>query len=169
MFDKDKPGLLCVEGLAVDKFSQALNYCFLLLKYRGRSSFEIISRLKDKGCSKPTAEKVLAYLKTHNYINDSEFSRSFAGWCLQKGWGPRKIDFRLKELGIDAKLRKAALASRSSYQDKIKEIIAKKVLSDTKDGRINCPKLKAKIIRHLAARGFDYQDIYQQLISYEDK
>lgn len=149
----------------MDNFDRALRYCFLLLKYRGRSASEIISRLKEKGYSKLTAKKVLAYLKKHNYINDLEFSRLFADWYRQKGWGPRKIDFRLKELGIEAKLRKSALAAGRKYQDKIKEIIEKKA----EGARIQEPKIKAKIIRYLTARGFDHQDIYQQLINYEDK
>ena len=127
-------------------FAKALNYSFLLLKYRARSSSEIISRLKRKKYSISLIEKVVNYLQENNYLNDEDFTRLFVAWSLEKGWGPKRIDFNLKELGIPLKLREVSLG-KIDYRQVIRETIKlKKAIS-------------SKFIRSLEAKGFDPEDI----------
>ena len=116
-------------------FSRALNYSFLLLKYRERSRFEIRSRLKDKGYSSGVIEQTINYLEENNYINDESFVAAFVVYSQDKGWGPRRIDFNLKKLGVSAELREKALkAAAGNYQENIREIIKQRLAQYKKSG-----------------------------------
>jgi regulatory protein len=145
-------------------FNRALSYSFLLLKYRARSKSEIVSRLKKKGYAPAVRKEVLAYLEENNYINDEDFARFFIDCSVEKGWGPRRIDFNLQKLGISWQLRKQVLNRDFDYRPKIREIIRKK-LSGCKREKLSLrnPKVWRKIAAHLIGRGFDYNVIYQEL------
>jgi regulatory protein len=134
----------------VKSFQKALNYSFLLLKYRARSSSEIISRLKRKKYSISLIEKVVNYLQENNYLNDEDFTRLFVAWSLEKGWGPKRIDFSLKELGIPLKLRQASI-NKIDCRQVIREIIKLK------------KPINLKVIRSLEAKGFDPEDIVAEV------
>jgi len=135
-------------------FSQALNYAYLLLKYRARGKREISERLRRKKYSPPVIKETIDHLEKSGYINDSEFSLNFAVSCREKGWGPEKIKFKLKKLGITDNLIQAALEDKAVFREKIKE------LAEHKLQYYRGPKRYRKIIRFLAARGFAYADIY---------
>ncbi len=145
-------------------FNKALNYSFLLLKYRARSRNEIISRLKKKGYAPAVREKVVDYLKENNYINDEEFARLFASHSLEKGWGPVRIDFNLKRLGISEALRKQILGGDFAYNDRVREIIERKLEHyKRRKPSLPAPKIWQKIVMHLARKGFDYKVINQEM------
>lgn len=159
----------------MEDFNKALNYSFLLLKYRARSRNEIISRLKKKEYAPLVREKVVNYLEENNYINDEEFVHLFLSYSLEKGWGPVRIDFHLVKLGISPQLRKQALREYSTYDDRVREIIQKKLeYYKAKKPAIPAPKIWQKIGMHLARKGFDCKVINQEMDnlgvdSFEDK
>ncbi len=142
----------------MEKFQKALNYSFLLLKYRARTKFEIISRLRRKGYGLALSKKVVAHLKENNYLDDEDFTSLFIAGALEQGWGPRRIDFKLKQLGIGSKLRQSGLVGLN-YGKKIQELIKK---------RIKGKHSWSKIIRFLAARGFDHRDISQEMAKFKE-
>ena len=145
-------------------FNKALSYSFLLLKYRARSRDEINSRLKQKEYGLSVRKQVLNYLEENNYINDEDFVRIFSVCSIEKGWGPRRIDFNLKKLGIPSSLRKQALAQNKIDTDRIREIIERKI-GHYKSKRPIIPpnKIWQKIVAHLVAKGFEYNDIFREL------
>lgn len=138
-------------------FNKALNYSFLLLKYRARSKGEIISRLKKKGYDSSLIEQIINYLQKNNYINDIEFTRLFTLSCQEKGWGPKRINFKLKKLGISEDLIEQVLKDKKIFQEKIKELIEQKLKY------YRGPKKYQNILRFLATRGFAYEDIHAAL------
>ena len=145
-------------------FNKALNYSFLLLKYRARSRDEIISRLKKKGYAPAVREKVVVYLEENNYINDKEFADLFVSYSFEKGWGPIRINFNLKRLGISPQLRKQALSGDFAYNDRVKEIIKNKLAHyKRRKPSLPVPKIWQKIVMHLARKGFDYKVINYQM------
>lgn len=144
-------------------FNKALKYSFLLLKYRERSKNELIFRLKKKGYSFSLAKEVLNYLEDNNYVNDKKFVDSFVSYSLQKGWGPRRIDFNLKKLGISFRFREQALQGQV-YSDRIREIAQKRSAYYRKIKPSLSKKLiYQRIIRVLTAKGFDYEDIFREM------
>ncbi|MCF7872765.1 MAG: recombination regulator RecX [Candidatus Omnitrophica bacterium] len=146
-------------------FSKALNYAFLLLRFRPRSEFEIRTRLKKRKVPLSVIKEVINYLKDANYINDQEFIKSYIDSCLAKGWGPMKANLKLKEFGISVKLRSQALEQIENKSQKlIDDLIEKKInyLRESAPG-LEKNKIKAKLVRYLAAKGFYYKDIYIHL------
>ncbi|MBN3039947.1 MAG: RecX family transcriptional regulator [Candidatus Omnitrophica bacterium] len=142
---------------------KALNFAFLLLKYRARSINEMKSRLKAKGYSSALRDKVIVYLLDYNYLNDKDFAESYVNSALDKGWGPRKIDYKLKTLGIAQDLRSSTLEN-IDCSSRLKEIVLNKLKSLKKrNPDISKKLLFEKTARFLAAKGFNYQDIYLSL------
>jgi len=143
-------------------FNKALNYSFLLLKYRARSKWEINSRLKKKGYQFFLVDKVIIYLESNNYLNDKEFVNFYVSCSLDKGWGPKKIDFNLKKLGISIQLRKEVLFDIGDCSQKIIEFIQRKTEYYKKE---NIPKkiIWQRIIRSLLSKGFSHKDIITQM------
>lgn len=139
-------------------YNKALNYAYLLLKYRPRARREIVDRLGKKGYAVSVIDKVLSSLESYNYINDEEFARLFVSSGRLKGWGRKKIDYALKRFGITECLRKEALKDKEVFREDLKELIKKK-LSRFKQKK----NAYQKIVRYFAARGFDYSDIIKEL------
>ncbi|MCF7894888.1 MAG: recombination regulator RecX [Candidatus Omnitrophica bacterium] len=146
-------------------FSKALNYAFLLLRFRPRSESEIRTRLKKRKVPLSVIKEVIDYLKGSNYINDQEFIKSYIDSCLAKGWGPIKANVKLKEFGVSVKLRRQALEQiEDKSQGLIDDLIEQKInyLRKSKPN-LEENKIKAKTVRYLAAKGFYYKDIYTRL------
>ena len=156
-------------------FDKALNYSFLLLKYRSRSKFEIISRLRKKGYAQAISKQVVEYLEKNNYINDQDFARLFVNYSLEKGWGPKRIESNLKKLGILPQLRKIVYEKDLIYNQKMQEIIQEKLKCyKIKKPAIPAQKAWQKIVMHLVRKGFDSEVIYREMRnlgvdSFEDK
>ncbi|MBU0693962.1 MAG: recombination regulator RecX [Candidatus Omnitrophica bacterium] len=136
--------------------AKALNYSFLLLRYRPRSREEIISRLKEKGYPSSLIEGTLDYLEEKNYINDEEFARTAIFSSLQKGYGRRRIEFMLKKLGIEQSLIEESL-KKYDFKEKIRELVEKKI--DYYKG----PQKYQKILNYLISRGFDQDEIQKEM------
>ncbi len=147
----------------MEEFKKALNYSFLLLKYRARSEREIIGRLKKKNFSLSAIKKTINFLKEKGYLNDSEFVSSFIREEIRKGFGKSKIYFKLKSLGVEEDIIKKKIDSidTAHYKEKIKKIIEglSKRYSTSKNK-------KGKIVRYLYQRGFALEDIIEILDEY---
>lgn len=141
-------------------YNKALNYSYLLLKYRPRARREIIDRLSKKGYPASVIDKVLSSLESYNYINDEEFSRMFVSSGRLKGWGRKKIDYALKRFDITEALRKEALKDKEIFREDLKGLIKKKLFRYKEK-----KNAYQKIVRYFAARGFDYSDIIKELDS----
>lgn len=134
------------------EFKKALNYTFLLLKYRERSCQEIETRLKRKKFSSNIIKKVIDYLKKNNFIDDKRFALKYTEEKLLRGFGKRLINFQLKRLGIKPSIIEETfkqLQTTIDIQKVLKELIIK--LKQRKD--------KKKIFRYLYQRGFDFEEI----------
>jgi len=138
----------------MNDFNKALNYAFLLLKYRMRSKNELVSRLKKKRFKLDIIEKVIDNLEKNNYINDKEFSRLYLDSLLKKGYGKKRIEFNFNRLGIDKNLISEFLDD-IYYKKNLEELIKKKIsfYKDRKD----------KLLRFLLQRGYTYQEIEEAL------
>ncbi|MBU1121817.1 MAG: RecX family transcriptional regulator [Candidatus Omnitrophota bacterium] len=139
-------------------YKKALNYSFLLLKYRSRSKGEIIGRLKKRGVSDTLIDKVVEYLQEYNYINDKDFSCAFLEVSLNKGWGPKKIEFALKNLKVSQDLIEETLKDKSIYHNKIRELIDKQFFRYK-----NKKNPYQKVIKYMLTRGFEYDMIAEQI------
>ena len=141
-------------------YYKALNYSFLLLKYRSRAKKELIERLKAKNFSITDISKVIKYLSDQGYIDDENFVLEFINEKLAKGFGRRKISFDLLRLGVELKLIDDKLNSinKKKYMIKIKDILA------IKEQHCQNEKNKQrKAFNYLKQRGFTADEINQAL------
>ena len=137
-------------------FKKALNYSFLLLKYRQRSRFELASRLKEKKFSRDDINNTLKYLEEHNYINDKEFVRLFILSYQNRCWGPKKIFFSLRKAGVSDNLAEEAFKNEDIYRGKVRELIKRKI-RDYKKNKFS------KLLRYLISKGFSYDMVLEEV------
>ena len=152
----------------MEDFNKALNYAFLLLKYRPRSRGELVIRLKRKRIPTPLIDKVLEYLAELKFIDDREFARLYVSSSLEKGWGRKKIALGLARLCIGPEISEEFLKDRTVFKEKLAALIRKRL--KFYKGKKN---VYQKILRYLAQRGFEYADIIREvralgLKEYED-
>ncbi|MCF7907982.1 MAG: RecX family transcriptional regulator [Candidatus Omnitrophica bacterium] len=141
-------------------FNQALSYSFLLLKYRARSKTELVRRLKEKKYSGSVVKQTVQYLEKNNYIDDKEFARLFILSAIEKGWGPRKVDFRLKQLGVSYDLRKPTPTLNTAFNNKLSQIVEERVTCLKKQKPpLSSKKISQKVMRLVLSRGFNYSEV----------
>lgn len=139
-------------------FNRALKYSFLLLKYRARTREEIAARLRRRGVVAAVIEKVLSYLQENNYVNDKDFTRSFIASSLAKGWGPRKIEFKLRQLGIPPQdITPDLFGDEAARRRRISELIDKRINYYKQGNKYQ------KTLKYLVACGFSCSDVIVQM------
>lgn len=135
------------------KYQKALAYAFFLLKYRLRSVYEIRDRLKRKGYQPDDIEKVVDFLTEQGYLDDRQFSLSFARAKLRRGFGPARVKYELRRLGIPEN------EARDAVQEAGREVRGNMILRDLARRIIERKKDRNKAIRYLMQRGFRYAEI----------
>ncbi len=141
-----------------DNYNKALNYAFLLLKYRQRSKHEIIERLKSKNYTESLIAKVVSFLEEYDFIDDKAFAPLFVNSCMAKSWGPKRIRYALKKLGVDEELIKQSLPDKEATKEVLKELAEKKV-AYYKGKKNSYPKTVNALLR----KGYNYGDIFEVL------
>lgn len=89
--------------MAIDdnELNRAKDVAYRFLSYRPRSEKEVIRRLKLKGFTKDTVEKVINTLEKYGYIDDAKFAFDWAKYRLQnKPIGKNRLIRELREKGI---------------------------------------------------------------------
>ena len=143
-----------------DDFNKALNYSFLLLKYRARTEKEIIRRLRLKKFSMPVIEKTVKFLNNYGYIDDVDFTSLFIKEKVNKGMSKKRIYFGLKKLGVSEEIIKEGIADikRDDYIRGIRKLIAKKTGKYS-----NIDNKSYKLFHYFVQRGFSPDDIREAL------
>ncbi|OQX87541.1 MAG: hypothetical protein B6D55_03000 [Candidatus Omnitrophica bacterium 4484_70.2] len=140
-------------------FKSALNYSFLLLKYRGRSKSEIAHRLTKQKVSPQIIEKVLNYLQECGLIDDRSFTFSFIREKIRRGFGIKRIVFDLKKLGVEEELINEGIEKvkkEVDYKGRLRELIVqrRKRYGNKEEG-------EKRVMRYLLSRGFGYEEILE--------
>lgn len=109
-------------------------------------------------------EKVLKQLVEDGYQSDKRYAEIYVRQKIESGQGAIKITFDLKRKGVDERLIKNCLASQESDPKRqaleyLRRKFGAEVARDQKE--------KAKWMRHMAGRGFGFDEIsfairYQQ-------
>lgn len=143
-----------------DVLQRAKNYAFLLLKVRQRSEKEIQERLKKKKFDEDIIRQVLSFLKEKEFVNDTNFTKSWIESRLGKRLGLRRIKQELKVKGIDRQTieRELQEAKKGYAESEIVLRLAKERLMRLKN--IEPQKAKRRIFSYLARRGFSPEIIF---------
>ena len=138
---------------------KAKEYCFLLLKFRPRSTHELYSRLKKKEFSEAIIKEVIAFLREKKFIDDASFARQWVIWRLKKPYGFKKIAQELREKGIDKDIIESAVeeAKDNFCEEEIVLALAQKKLGQLRD--VDKDKRKNRLYGYLLRRGFSPQTV----------
>jgi regulatory protein len=145
----------------MDDFEKFYKASVRFLSFRPRSEKELRDYLTKKKCDELTAKRILESLKRDKFINDEEFVR---WWVEQrtllkpKAW--RVIVYELKQKGISKELIESVQSSGFKVQNDAESAmkLAEKKLRTIHD-QTDRYKVKEKLGRYLAGKGFDWDTI----------
>ena len=130
------------------------------LEHRERSSYEVRTHLVTKGFQEKEIEEELQYLEELHYVDDARYCSSYIRYGMSKGRGPVRLQFELREKGIDAgRIQEALGESFDSQTEKDAAMKQARKLLDRSDG-VADEKTTAKIGRKLASLGYHTDVIY---------
>lgn len=131
-----------------------------------RTRQQAITYLKTKGFAEDEILKAVAELEKYHYIDDFQYCQMYFQYGYEKGRGTARIKRELKEKGVSSEVIEMAYDELEEIPDElasaldIGEAMVKgiDINSLDYDGK---RKLKAKIGRRLAGRGFSSEIIYK--------
>ena len=141
-------------------------YCLTLLARRDYSEFELSQKLSARGASAEQINEVLSHVQAKGWQSDTRFVENYTQYRSNKGIGPRKLAYELRNRGIDTTLIENAVDDTAWLeQAKLARYKRFGVALPTN------PSERAKQIRFLLQRGFTMQHIQTVLtesVEYED-
>lgn len=114
---------------------------------------ELRKHLITKGFLDCDIDFAIEKLKSYNYLNDENYAKMYIQ-NRHDSKGKKAIFYELKNKGIDQEIIQQNLQCITSQEDVI-EKLASKFLKNKKDD----PKVKEKLFRHLASKGFEFEEI----------
>jgi len=120
------------------------------------------------GYSPADVAEAVAYLHSRHYLDDAAFARDFArARAERKGWGPARIEQRLRALRLSEPHIAAAIsATFAAGEHEAAETVLARFLHT---GKRSAPaeKRRASAYRHLLSRGFA-PEIAHELVTRHD-
>lgn len=138
---------------------KAASFC----TYRERTQQELRDKLYGYGLFSDEVEEVIAYMITHNFLNEERYAKAFAGGKFRvNDWGKAKILYHLKQKGLTAYCIKQGLKEieEVEYVEKVDSIISKK-----RDRYENSDLYlwKNKIANYLISKGFERDLVWERI------
>ena len=124
---------------------------------KNTTSKPLSDNLTEKGYNEIIIAEVINELESLGYIDDESFAQMFFEYCLEKMWGKKKIHYEMAQKGIPESIIEEVLLSYS-----IDEAICNMSVYITERynaDELKDAKIKAKITRHFASRGFGFSEI----------
>lgn len=101
--------------------------CLRLLSRRDHSRKELLNKLAGKGFDREDVSAVIDELAQQGWQDDQRYAQNYARYRMQKGYGPVRIEYELRQNGIDEIDLDAVLqASDSSWMDLLEQVYNKK-------------------------------------------
>ena len=134
-----------------------------LCSLRELSPHDVRIKLKVKGVSNEEAERVVAELIRHNFLNEERYARAFVhDKSRLQGWGPEKIRFALRAKQIPEMLIRKVLAEidQSAQKEALRRLLQTKQKNIKADSAV---KMREKLIRFALGRGYKYEDVVEAI------
>lgn len=135
------------------------------LEYGDRTEKEMVRRLTQKGYDEREIAETMAFLVELQFIDDRRYSMKFVETAMEKGRGPQRIRYELKEKGVSSALIEEAMEALYD-RDAEKEMALQAAEKALRTMGIEAPaerlseRDKAKIARRLASAGFSASATY---------
>jgi regulatory protein len=125
--------------------------CLRLLARREHSQKELLNKLALRGFDRDDAVTVIAELAQQGWQNDLRYAESYARHRIQKGYGPVRVAYELRQNGIAAfDLEDYAQKEAGGWMELLEQVYTKKYAHDLVLARNEW----AKRSRFLLHRGF---------------
>ena len=136
-----------------------------LLSRREHSCQELKQKLKNKGFNAPLIDKITEDLKQEGLLSDKRFAESYTRWRINKGYGPVRISYELKQRGASEEIIAATIIDEDPQWFELACKVREKrfgaaLPKDLKD--------KMKQQRFLQYRGFAQQQLKYALSGNEE-
>ncbi|WP_293286098.1 regulatory protein RecX [Oscillibacter sp.] len=125
-----------------------------LVGRRAMSRHELERKLAEKGASQAEARYAAEWLEAIGAIDDRDYAALLVRHYGQMGWGPGRIQEKLREKGIPRELWDEALEELPEAAGQIDAFLAGKLR-----GRVPDPREKKRLSDALARRGFSWGEI----------
>ena len=150
----------------IESAADARSYLFDLLARRDYTRAQLVQKLMQRGCDPVIATSVLDSLESDGYQSDRRFVESQVRQRTEQGQGKRKIEFELRNKGVDNALIQEVLDSENVDPKRVALDYFKRRYGESVAQTQN---EKAKRMRHMASRGFSYDEInYAQRYQIDD-
>ena len=139
---------------------------YRLLKFRSRSEYEIVAKLKDKNFDNAIIEQVVSFFKKCDLINDTVFTKGWIASRLNKPLGLRKIQQELNAKGVSSEIISTQLKTMTreyNEQQIIEQIIQKRARIYHGFDSIT---IQRRLAGYLLRRGFSPEVVYKGLQSH---
>lgn len=139
-----------------------INSVYSYIAFKMRSENEIKDYLVNKNASNLLIEKCIRDLKNLGYINDNELAKAVMNYTINNHKGPKALEMKLKERGIDNKIVDATC--KLYDDDKENEVISLIIDSIiSKYQKYPIKKQKQKIQEKLLRDGFSSNIVFNQV------
>ena len=153
-----KPGIEIDEKklnnlLFESQFGKAKSKAVEIISAKSVSAHMLSEMLTKKGYDEIVVNEVIEEFTSLGYIDDENFARLYIEYAIEKLWGEKKIVYELSQKGVD----------RNTIEDVLCEftlpdecVLAEHIYQKYRGEDFTDPKVKAKALRYLASRGFDF-------------
>ena len=133
-----------------------LDQALALLSHREHACQELQQKLKMRGYEATEIDEVCQQLIAMNYLNDERFGEVFVRSRASKPLGPQRILQELIQRGINSEQAKQAIADCDADWFELARQLKERRFGEK---RFQDYKEKAKQMRYLQYRGFDFEQI----------
>jgi regulatory protein len=139
-------------GAAEDAYRAAVR----LLAARGRSSHEIMRRLRQKGMPPDAVAEAVGRLEVAGVLDDVRFAEAFAAARAERGFGRTRILAELARRGVDRRVAERAVdrADAGPERDQsadLEELVRRRL---TRLRGLPRPVIERRLVAFLVRRGF---------------
>ncbi len=137
--------------------------CLRLLARREHSQKELLDKLALRGFDRDDAQPVLDELAEQGWQHDLRYAESYARFRIQKGYGPIRVGYELKQNGIAAfDLESIVQEEAGSWMALLEQVYSKKYSYDTALERNEWAK-RSRFLLHRGFSGAMISALFDQL------
>lgn len=144
----------------VEDVDQAcFNELLKILDRRPHTSFEVKAKLYRKSFKSPQINAAIEKALELRLLNDKDTAEVYVSELLNKGYGKRKIIQALKQKGIDSDMIQNLISDScldTKEEEKAYDVFCKRLASLKKNKSLTEQKIKERLFRFMAGRGFSY-------------
>ena len=141
----------------LDSFEQVYGYAMNLLNYRDYSSKDMLLKLKSKGANDEDAQKAVAKLTEHRFINEEHYAQQvYRAWLNKKTYGRQHLAMELYRKNVAEECVPEIMAAFTAEDELLNaERAMKEFISRNRRKLQNFDdKLVAAAARFMTNRGF---------------